>query len=290
MTKWDVVLSTTGPYNHVGIIKVRQGNTNTETMTAMIVENGVPVDLTGHKATLQTVIGKYPVERGAQVTDGVNGIVTYTFDEYTMQIPGKHTANIAFYKGEDLIGTTQDFNYFVIQAVSKTPGEMGSYWQTVDDLIADMTEFINTNQGDFTSWINARKKEFENWRDAQETDYLTWFNSIKDILKSIDPGGVMLAELMEARVDIQGMQHPSITQRLTADMEYIYNKLRYTLFTLDHYEISVVTLLQDDNFSENHETEVVGSVEVAETDGALIIATIDDPRQNVFELKKVGEI
>ncbi|BDP93295.1 hypothetical protein EfmGK941_03000 [Enterococcus faecium] len=108
-----------------------------------------------------------------------------------------------------MIGTTQDFSYFVINAVSKTEGEMGSYWQSIEDLIADMTDFINENKGDFTDWMNERKEEFDrwreeqensfqDWREGQESDYLSWFESIKDILKSIDPGGVMLAELMDA--------------------------------------------------------------------------------------------
>lgn len=60
-----------------------------------------------------------------------------------------------------MIATTQDFSYFVIKAVSKTEGEMGSYWQTVEDLIADMVAFINENKGDFTAWMNARKKNLK---------------------------------------------------------------------------------------------------------------------------------
>ena len=73
----------------------------------------------------------------------------------------------------------------------------GSYWQSIEDLIADMTDFINENKGDFTDWMNERKEEFErwrqeqehsfqDWREGQESDYLSWFESIKDILKTID--------------------------------------------------------------------------------------------------------
>ncbi|HAP2770778.1 TPA: phage baseplate upper protein, partial [Enterococcus faecalis] len=88
----------------------------------------------------------------------------------------------------------QNFSYFVVNAASKTEGEMGSYWQSIEDLIEDMTAFINENKGDFTDWMNARKDEFEAWRDAQKTDFTSWFESIKDILKTVDPGGTMLAE------------------------------------------------------------------------------------------------
>ncbi|MDT2580438.1 BppU family phage baseplate upper protein, partial [Enterococcus raffinosus] len=156
------------------------------------------------KAYLEAILSNgFAIQRAVKIIDAKNGKIQYTFDEYSMQALHRQTANFVFYQGEDVIATTQDFSYFVIKAVSKTEGEMGSYWQTVEDLIADMVAFINENQGDFTAWMNARKKEFEAWRkyqqdtfeawrDGQESDYLLWFESIKDILKSVDPGGVML--------------------------------------------------------------------------------------------------
>lgn len=291
MAKWNVALSTTEPYNYVGMIQVRQGNKNSETMEATISQNGIPVDLSQCKAYLEAILSNgFAIQRAVKIIDAKNGKIQYTFDEYSMQALHRQTANFVFYQGEDAIATTQDFSYFVIKAVSKTEGEMGSYWQTVEDLIADMVAFINENQGDFTAWMNARKKEFEAWRDAQKEDYLTWFNSIKDILAQIDPGGTMLLELMEARVDIQGVRHESISKRLLADMEYLYQKLRATLFTIEYGEIEVTDILQDDLFSENHEVEKIGTVNYPIEEGALVIATVDDPKQNVFTLEKVGVI
>ncbi|MEY8500076.1 phage baseplate upper protein [Enterococcus avium] len=291
MAKWNVALSTTEPYNYVGMIQVRQGNKNSETMEATISQNGIPVDLSRCKAYLEAILSNgFAIQRAVKIIDAKNGKIQYTFDEYSMQALHRQTANFVFYQGEDVIATTQDFSYFVIKAVSKTEGEMGSYWQTVEDLIADMVAFINENQGDFTAWMNARKKEFEAWRDAQKEDYLTWFNSIKDILAQIDPGGTMLLELMEARVDIQGVRHESISKRLLADMEYLYQKLRATLFTIEYGEIEVTDILQDDLFSENHEVEKIGTVNYPIEEGALVIATVDDPKQNVFTLEKVGVV
>lgn len=291
MAKWNVALSTTEPYNYVGMIQVRQGNKNSETMEATISQNGIPVDLSQCKAYLEAILSNgFAIQRAVKIIDAKSGKIQYTFDEYSMQALHRQTANFVFYQGEDVIATTQDFSYFVIKAVSKTEGEMGSYWQTVEDLIADMVAFINENQGDFTAWMNARKKEFEAWRDAQKEDYLTWFNSIKDILAQIDPGGTMLLELMEARVDIQGVRHESISKRLLADMEYLYQKLRATLFTIEYGEIEVTDILQDDLFSENHEVEKIGTVNYPIEEGALVIATVDDPKQNVFTLEKVGVV
>lgn len=178
MKKWNVTLSTTEPDNYVGIINVRQGNVNSEVMEAQIVQNGLPLDLTDCTATFQAFLGgEHVVERSCKIIDYKKGIVQYTFDEYTMQSLHRQRANIAFYKGEEEIATTQDFTYFVIHAVSKTPGEMGSYWQTAEDLINDMKDYLNAGKGDFEDW----------------------FNSIKDILESIDPGGKLLSEVLDLK-------------------------------------------------------------------------------------------
>ncbi|EHQ8834488.1 phage baseplate upper protein [Enterococcus faecalis] len=291
MSKWQATLSTTEPYNYVGIINVRQGNKNTEKLEVNIVENALPLDLTNCKVFFESVISnKYPIQRPATVVDARSGIIQYTFDEYSMQSLHRQEAYFTIYNGEELIGSTQNFSYFVIKAASKTEGEMGSYWQSIEDLIADMTAFINENKGDFTDWMNARKEEFEAWRDAQKTDFTSWFESIKDILKTIDPGGTMLAELMDARVDIQGVRHNSISERLLADMEYLYQKLEKRLYALEYGEISDLIILQDDAFSLNHETEIVGTVDYPAIDGALVIATVDDTKQNAYVFEKVGEI
>lgn len=178
MKKWSVNLTTTEPENYVGIIKVRQGNKNTEVLQAAITENGLPLDLTDCTATFQSVIGGlYPVERPAKVTNAKNGIVEYIFDDYTMQSLGRQTANFTIKKGDELIGSTQNFTYFVINAVSKTPGEWGSYWQSAEDLLNDMRDYLNAGKGDFQSW----------------------FDSIKEILESVDPGGKLLEEVVSLR-------------------------------------------------------------------------------------------
>lgn len=302
MIKWQATLSTTEPYNYIGIQNVRQGNRNTEVLEAILVENALPLDLTGCEVFFESVIdNKYPIQRSAKIVNAKKGIIQYTFDEYSMQSLHRQEAYFSIHKGDNLIGATQNFSYFVVNAASKTQGEMGSYWQSVEELIADMTAFINENKGDFTDWMNARKEEFEKWRknqqdtfeawrNGQESDYLLWFESIKDILKTIDPGGTMLAELMDARVDIQGVRHNSISERLLADMDYLYQKLEKRLYTLEYGEISDLIILQDDAFSLNHETEIVGKIDYPVNDGALVIATVDDTKQNAYVFEKVGEI
>ncbi|MDT2219282.1 phage baseplate upper protein [Enterococcus faecalis] len=286
MVKWQATLSTTEPYNYIGIQNVRQGNRNTEVLEAVLVENALPLDLTGCEVFFESVIdNKYPIQRSAKIVNAKKGIIQYTFDEYSMQSLHRQEAYFSIHKGDNLIGATQNFSYFVVNAASKTEGEMGSYWQSIEDLIADMTAFINENKGDFTDWMNARKEEFEVWRDTQKTDFTSWFESIKDILKTVDPGGTMLAELMDARVDIQGVRHNSISERLLADMEYLYHRLEERLYTIKYGNVNTLEILEDDSFSKNHEVELVGTVNFPIEEGALIIATVDDPKQNVFTIE-----
>ncbi|MEM5055813.1 phage baseplate upper protein [Enterococcus faecalis] len=290
MVKWQATLSTTEPYNYIGIQNVRQGNRNTEVLEAILVENALPLDLTGCEVFFESVIDKkYPIQRAAKIVNAKKGIIQYTFDEYSMQSLHRQEAYFSIHKGDNLIGSTQNFSYFVVNAASKTEGEMGSYWQSIEDLIADMTAFINENKGDFTDWMNARKEEFEAWRDAQKTDFTSWFESIKDILKTVDPGGTMLVELMDARVDIQGVRHNSLSERLLSDMDYLYQRLEERLFTLKHGNVSTLEILQDDSFSTNHQVKVIGSVNRPMKDGALIIATIDDGKQNTFRIEGVSK-
>ena len=290
MVKWQATLSTTEPYNYIGIQNVRQGNRNTEVLEAILVENALPLDLTGCEVFFESVIdNKYPIQRAVKIVNAKKGIIQYTFDEYSMQSLHRQEAYFSIHKGDNLIGSTQNFSYFVVNAVSKTEGEMGSYWQSIEDLIADMTAFINENKGDFTDWMNARKEEFEAWRDAQKTDFTSWFESIKDILKTVDPGGTMLVELMDARVDIQGVRHNSLSERLLSDMDYLYQRLEERLFTLKHGNVSTLEILQDDSFSTNHQVKVIGNVNRPMKDGALIIAKIDDEKQNTFTIEGVSK-
>lgn len=77
MAKWNVILSTTEPYNYVGMIQVRQGNKNTEVMEATIVENGLPYDLSECKVYFESVVGgKYPVQLETKIVDAKKGKLT----------------------------------------------------------------------------------------------------------------------------------------------------------------------------------------------------------------------
>lgn len=278
MKKWSVTLSTTEPHNYIGLVQVRQSNRASEVLEATITQNGKPYDLTGCKIYFEAIVGNNAVELGCKVINAQKGIIEYIFDDYALQKPGAVTANLKIMR-DGFTDTTQDFTYFVLRAVSQTEIETGSYWQSVQDLIQDLEDFINSGMVDFDKWMENSQEQYEKW-----------FDSIKEILMGIDPGGKMLKELMDARKDVQGVLHGSISERLLADMQYIYEELMRHHYTLKAFEISSLEILQDDNFSKNHQVEKVGSVNYEVDDGALVIATIDDKKQNVFKLEKVGSI
>lgn len=268
MKKWAVTLSTTDPFNYVGLLKVRQGNKNSEVVEITITENGLPYDLTGCRTTFQTRIGDFSVERPCNVLK-TTGVVEYIFDEYTMQRTGRHIANIAIYRGEEFLGTTQDFEYIVINAVSKTPGEMGSYWQSVEELINDMKEYLNAGKGDFESW----------------------FDSVKEILKSVDSGGKLLQEILDARIDQSGTEHDSIKQRLEADFQLMQQEIRNEHYTISSGMISLLTIIEDNQFSDTHGAVLVETVDIASQQGGLVRANIGkEDDETIFKLEKVGEI
>lgn len=63
MVKWQATLSTTEPYNYVGIINVRQGNKNTEVLEVTITENSLLSDLTDGKVFESHIDNKFPIQR-----------------------------------------------------------------------------------------------------------------------------------------------------------------------------------------------------------------------------------
>ena len=74
MVKWQATLSTTEPYNYIGIQNVRQGNRNTEVLEAILVENALPLDLTGCEFFESVIDNKYPIQRSAKIVNAKKGL------------------------------------------------------------------------------------------------------------------------------------------------------------------------------------------------------------------------
>lgn len=202
-SKWLATLSTTEPYNNIGIIQVRQGNINSETWLIPITQNGMPLNFLNEGITkvyfCTKFSNKYIVEQEAEIIDGQKGHIKYVMNEFDMQKTGLQQAYFKFEDGEgNYRGATQSFTYRIIESIDSSYSEMGSYVARLEELLKLYSDFFE-NQSQ--SWI----------------DFVT---ANKEILESIDPGGKILWELIEARDG-----EVSLNARLKRDYKKIYDVL-----------------------------------------------------------------
>ena len=108
MVKWQATLSTTEPYNYIGIQNVRQGNRNTEVLEAILVENALPLDLTGCEVFLNQLLIKVSDSTSSKIVNAKR-VIQYTFDEYSMQSLHRQEAYFSIHKGDNLIDQRRTF-------------------------------------------------------------------------------------------------------------------------------------------------------------------------------------
>lgn len=195
--KWLATLSTTEPYNHIGLIQVRQSNKNSETWYIPITQNGESFDMTDDGITevffCTKFLGKYPVEQRATIVDAKKGHIKYTMSQPDMQIPGIQQAYFKFVdKNGNYQGSTQSFSYKVIQSIEGSCAESGTYIVRLEELFQLYHDYMNQQMGDWESF----------------------FNAYREIIESIDPGGVVLKEIVEARKPENKPAFPNLASRL----------------------------------------------------------------------------
>lgn len=155
--KWVGTLSTTEPFNHVGLMKVRYANKESEVFEFNFAENNLPKDLTGMSANFCVVPeGKLPVERPAVIIEAAKGKVRFTMTKDCMQQYGKNTAYFNFYRGTEYLGSTQDFNYTVTWSIDGNPYDGTEYIQRLEDFL-DYYAFIRETLGEDAAFSLARK-------------------------------------------------------------------------------------------------------------------------------------
>lgn len=133
--KWTGVLSTTEPRNDIGILNVRQGNLNSETVEFQIVQNNKPYDLTETKVYFCTNFGLSAVEKSAVIKDAINGIITFTFNDQSMQEVGRQMAYFQITKDEVMIDSTQDFEFRIESSLLSRLMQGGSYIERFEKLL-----------------------------------------------------------------------------------------------------------------------------------------------------------
>lgn len=183
VSKWAGTLSTTEPYNHLGVLLVRQGNENSEIFDFKIVQNGVPYDLTGLRVLFCTNFKQYIlVEKEATVLKPKEGLFQFVMDDDCMQRVGNQEGYFEIYQEGMLLDTTQNFTYTIQSSIKKMLMDGESYIQRLEDLLNQLNDAIANSNGEID-------KLLEEWMKFVEDN--------KELLESIDPGGALLNRLNE---------------------------------------------------------------------------------------------
>ena len=194
--KWVGTLSTT-ERNNIGLIQVRQNNVNSEVLGFNIVDgNGEPYDLKNRKVLFCTYFDKFsPVEQYAEVIE--NGKIVYTMNEHDMQKPVR--INFAYFKIMDekgnLVDTTQNFSYDIMPSIESKCMNAEPYIIRLEEVL----DAFNSVRDEAMKEMQQIIIDFNEQAIKQQQDFEFWFESIRDILESIDPGGVLLSEIVDFR-------------------------------------------------------------------------------------------
>ncbi|OTP26982.1 BppU family phage baseplate upper protein [Enterococcus mundtii] len=194
-TKHKLILSTTESNHGINLIRIRQGDVQTQKLVVEVVEH----------STLKTFDGlvpffinttkfseNQPVEQKVQEYSPSQARLVYTLSEPDWQWGGENTAHFSF-RSLNGDGTwseqfsTQDFTYRVISGITRSNLRDSGYVWTFEDLLRKFREYMNTGKSDWEKWVKDNK----------------------EILESIDPGGVILEILNNSKGD-----HSSLPDRL----------------------------------------------------------------------------
>lgn len=194
---YPITLSTTEPNNYVGLIKVRQEDTQTQRFVAEITENGLVKSLRGTEVFFvnNTKLAEgMPIERKVTVTYPDDGRVEYTLDSQDLQFVGDNTAYFSFRNKEgQQLYSTRDFRFKVLPGILTGVVKDGAYvWQ-----FEDLKRFLEQYVVDGTS----------SWEQFVESN--------REILEGIESGGEVVLELSDARYSpFFEEMFPNLKQRL----------------------------------------------------------------------------
>lgn len=215
---YPIILSVTEPNNEVGIIKVRQSDEDTQTLEIQITENGIPKSFEGLQPFFCAKLGQSNglgiIEQklsAAETIDATEGKFRYTFRQEDWKSPGRQVGYFSFRRMKDAYTyieqfSTRDFYYHVTKSVfsdgiKEVKKDGSTYIWTFEDMLRLFQNYIL--QGE----INMLDFE-EQWRLFVESN--------KEILESVDPGGEILKELIEARKPSEESAYPALKDRLDA--------------------------------------------------------------------------
>ena len=183
MTEYFITLSTTEPNNNIGIVKLRHADVNSQDIITQIVENGQPKSFDGLQPFFcllaQEVNGQGVSEESIESFDAKKGTLTYTASDNALQFVGRNEAYFSFRKqvGEQWVEqfSTRSFHYIVEKSIYSQPFKDSNYWWTFKELNRIFNQYIEDGK--------------KSWEEFVESN--------REILESIDPGGAILAKVID---------------------------------------------------------------------------------------------
>ncbi|MEI3653632.1 BppU family phage baseplate upper protein [Lactococcus lactis subsp. lactis] len=181
MTEHSITLSTTEPNNNIGIVKLRHADVNSQAIVAQIVENGQPKSFEGLQPYFclmaQEVTGQGVSEESIVSFDASRGTLSYIASDNALQMVGRNEAYFSFRKqvGDQWIEqfSTRTFHYIVEKSIYSQPFKDSNYWWTFKELNRIFNQYIEDGKKSWEEFINQNK----------------------EIIESVDPGGVLLSRL-----------------------------------------------------------------------------------------------
>lgn len=220
VVKYPISLSVSEPNNNIGLLKIRQADEETQTLIVEVLEHGIPKSYKGLHVFFCAKLGQTEglgiIEQkltDAEMTDPKNGKLEYTFRAEDWQILGRQIGYFSFRKMSNdhewvQQFSTRDFTYEVTKnvysdGIKELKKDGSTYIWTIEDLIRLFNEYIATGKTDWEEFVNQNK----------------------EIIESVDPGGTVLKELIEARKPEQtGQLFPTVGKRLDFEGKTPYIK------------------------------------------------------------------
>lgn len=163
-------------------VYLRQGDkTGAVVIDATLLDNGSPVSLSGLTPSFManTADGKAVVSdtTGFSIVDAPGGEFTYQVPSQLGSVDGK--IKIAYFSFSDSSGVQSTFNVvFVVERAADMTQKSAKDWvSNLNDIISQYNQWVNNAHSSWQDFVNANK----------------------EIIESIDPGGIVLSELIRSR-------------------------------------------------------------------------------------------
>ncbi|QIW58340.1 BppU family phage baseplate upper protein [Lactococcus raffinolactis] len=183
MTEYKMTLSTTEPNNYVGLIKLRQGDVDSQSIQATITANGQLFNFDHLAVFFNAVLPNGNVIRD-KVTevDYVNSKLSYIVTDSFLQEVTQVTAWFSFENDEKIIDSTKNFQYSVIGGWKECIPQ-GNYIYELSEIQREIEEIIGNK--DFTKLllkIDSIKTEY-NYINQVKADKTELNKTNEEILK-----------------------------------------------------------------------------------------------------------